>query len=71
MKAYEFPATLTNGVLDLPTPLLNKLPKNQPIRVILLVNEGEEELEQKDWMRTAAEQFFAGYSDADAIYDQL
>ena len=41
----------------------------QTIRVIVLINESADE--EQAWARLTAEQFLAGYSDADAIYDQL
>jgi len=72
MKAYEFPAKVTpEGRLEFPESLLQHLPGNQQVRVIILVSEPIEEEEEAAWHRLAAEQFFADYSDADAIYDQI
>ena len=73
MKAYEFPAKVTpEGRLEFPESLLQHLPSNQQVRVIILVSEPtEEEEEESAWRRLAAEQFFTDYSDADAIYDQI
>ena len=77
MKAYEFPAKVTaSGNLEFPETLLKLLPNNQEVRVIVLVNEpidtveGEVE-ENAAWHRLAAEQFFAGDSEDDAIYDKI
>ncbi len=76
MKAYEFPAKVTpEGRLEFPESLLQHLPSNQQVRVIILVSEPTEEEEEKEeeaaWRRLAAEQFFTDYNDADAIYDQI
>ena len=71
MKAYEFPVKVTSdGRLELPDALLKLLPGNQTVRVIILVSEPTDMEEQAAWSRLTAEQFFAGYSEADAIYDR-
>lgn len=72
MKAYEFPIKVTpGGKLELPDALLNLLPVNQVVRVIVLISEPTDMEEQAAWSRLTAEQFFAGYSKADAIYDRI
>lgn len=73
MKAYEFPAKITpEGRLEFPESLLQHLPSNQQVRVIILVSEPtEEEQEEAAWRPLPAEQFFTDYSDADAVYDQI
>jgi hypothetical protein len=71
MKAYEFPVKVTDEKkLELPEALLKVLPSNQIVRVIVLVNESTDE-EQAVWSRLTAEQFFSGYTDADAVYDKV
>ncbi|PJH75014.1 MAG: hypothetical protein CO064_08905 [Anaerolineae bacterium CG_4_9_14_0_8_um_filter_58_9] len=71
MKAYEFPVEVTpDGRLAIPDPLLRLLPSDQVARVILLISEPADE-EQATWSHLTAEQFFAGYSGADAIYDRI
>jgi len=71
MKAYEFPTKVTSdGNLRLPDALTRALPHDQSIRVILLVNDSEED-EEAGWARLAAQQFFAGYSEADSVYDRM
>jgi len=72
MKAYEFPVkVMPGGTIELPDPLLDLLPIDQAVRVIVLVGEPEDLAEQAAWSRLAAEQFLAGYNAADAIYDRL
>ncbi|MFB2892591.1 hypothetical protein ACE1CI_06560 [Aerosakkonemataceae cyanobacterium BLCC-F50] len=78
MKAYEFPAKVTaEGKLELPDAMLKNLTPNQQVRIIILVNElvdieeDEEEKEAADWARLGTTQLFAGYSDEDAIYDNI
>lgn len=71
MKAYETPAKVTEeGRIELPDALLAVLPRNQTIRVIILVPESADREENAAWSRLAAEQFLAGYSEADSIYNQ-
>jgi hypothetical protein len=71
MKAYEFPCKVTpGGRLELPEALTKRLPANPVVRVIiLLVNRQRED--EEAWTRLTVEQFFAGYSEADAVYDEL
>ncbi len=72
MKAYEFPVKVTHGgTVQLPDTLLNLLPSDRVVRVIILVNEPEDRKEEADWSRLTAEQFLAGYSSADAVYDRI
>ncbi len=71
MKAYEFPAKITpEGKLELPESLLKRLPNDQMVMVIALVSEQTDIEEQATWNRLTSEQFFAGYDQADAIYDK-
>jgi len=69
MKAYEFPCKV--GRLELPEALTKLLPANQVVRVIILLNEPTEKEDEEVWARFTAEQFFAGYSEADAVYDEI
>ncbi|UKO96287.1 hypothetical protein [Nostoc sp. UHCC 0870] len=73
MKAYEFPANITDeGKIELPDVILQKLANNQQVKVILLVTEPTEaEQEEAAWHRLAAEQLLKGYSEDDAIYDTI
>jgi len=72
VKAYEAIAKVTSeGKLELPDSVLQLLPSNQVVRVIVLVSEQTDKLEQIDWSRLTAEQFLASYEQADTIYDTL
>ena len=72
MKAYEFTCKVTSkGKLELPEALTKFLPANQVVRVIVLLNEPTESEDEEAWTRLTAEQFFAGYSEADTVYDEL
>jgi hypothetical protein len=72
MIAYEFAAQVTHqGQIELPPPLLKALSGDQRVRVIVLVDEATNAQEEAVWSRFTAEQFLAGYSEADAIYDRL
>jgi len=39
--------------------------------VIILLNEPTEREDEEAWTRLTAEQFFAGYSEADAVYEEI
>ena len=72
MRAYEFPVKVApDGSLTLPDSLPRLLQGYQVVRVIVLVSEPTDIEEQAAWSQLTAEQFFAGYSEADAIYDRL
>ena len=71
MRAYEFPTKVTrNGQVKLPVSILKLLPNNQDVRIIVLVKDTDSDLD-KGWDHLTTEQFFAGYSDADSIYDRI
>lgn len=72
MKAYEFPVRITlDGRLELPNALSKLLPGNEVVRIIVLVREPTDSEEGSAWARLTTEQFSSGYSEADAIYDNL
>jgi len=72
MRAYELPIKITpDGKLEVPAALIELLPRDQTIRMILLVNEPADASDQTPWVRLTAEQFLAGYSESDAIYDRV
>ena len=72
MKAYEFPSEVTpEEKLELPEAVMKRLPANQVVRVIILMREPTEEEDQEIWARLTAEQFLSGYSEADAVYDEI
>jgi len=72
MKAYEFPTKITpDGRLELPDTLLKQLPGDRPVRIIILVSESTDGEEQAAWSHLTAQQFFAGYSETDAVYDRI
>lgn len=68
-----FPAKITTeGKIELPDTVLQQLPHNQQVKVIILVNEHSEDSEDdKAWHRLAGEQLLKGYSEEDAIYDTI
>jgi hypothetical protein len=72
MRAYEYPVKVTSeGKLELPDALRDKLLPNQVVRIIVLINEPVDSEAKPDWPKLTAEQFLAGYSEADAAYDHL
>jgi hypothetical protein len=67
MKAYEYYGEiLPDGHLSLPEDLKNKLKADSKIRLMLLLDEDE-----KAWDQLSMSQFLRGYSEKDAIYDNL
>lgn len=71
MKAYEIPIKVTKeGKIEPLDALLELLPRDQVVRMIILIPDLTDTEEQLAWSRLAEEQFFAGYSEADSIYDR-
>ena len=69
MKALEFEASVNpDRTLSIPPAVAAQLPPGQPVRVVLLVADSEEE---RDWSELTAAQFLKGYGEGDAIYDEL
>ncbi len=54
----------------MPEAFIPKLLQQPVVRVIVLLGEPPGMCEERAWSHLTAEQFFAGYSDADATYDQ-
>ncbi|KAF5419774.1 MAG: hypothetical protein C5S49_00150 [Candidatus Methanogaster sp.] len=70
MNAYEFRAAVTsNHKLSVPDALFGKFETHKTIRGIVLIDESSDE--EQAWAHLTAEQFFAGYDNSDAVYDQL
>ncbi len=71
MKAYEVPARVSQeGHLELPDEIVARLPRQQALRLIVLAPEPGDTEDGDAWVRLTTEQFLAGYSEADAIYDR-
>lgn len=67
MKAYEyFAEVLSDGHLSIPEDLKEKLKPDSKIRVMLLLDD-----ENTAWNSFVMSQFLEGYSEKDAIYDNL
>lgn len=70
MKALEFGTHINpDNTLTVPPEVAAQVQPGQAVRILLLVAEPDEE--DADWKRLTAEQFFNGYAESDAIYDQL
>ena len=59
------------GKLEIPEDLLASLPRGQSLRVIILIPEAPDSDESALWARLTSEQFFAGYSESDSVYDTI
>ena len=67
MKAYEYYAeVLPDGHLSIPKGLKGKLKPDSKVRIMLLLYD-----EETAWNTFAMSQFLKGYSEKDAIYDNL
>lgn len=67
MKTYKYYAkVLADGHLSIPEDLKDKLKPESKIRVMLMLDD-----EDTLWNAMAMSQFIKGYSDKDAIYDNL
>ncbi len=72
MIAYEMPIKVSNdGKLEMPANLVSLLPHNRMVKVIVLIPEQNEVDEEKEWSTLTSNEFLAGYSDFDSIYDGL
>lgn len=68
MKTLAFETEVSEGhTLKIPPDLTQQVGVHQPVRVILLVGNGDDQA----WKLLTADQFLKGYSDSDAIYDNL
>ena len=71
MQVYEVPIEITSeGKLELPEILLERMKRGQNVRLIAFLDEFEGE-DDNEWANLTAEQFLAGYGDADSIYDTI
>jgi hypothetical protein len=69
MLAHEFETQLrADHTLAVPEEIASRIPPGRPLRVIVLF---QDTTEDEDWRRLTMEQFFKGYGDGDAIYDEL
>ena len=67
MKAYEYYAEIMpDGHLSLPEDLRDKIKGDTKVRVMVLLEEDE-----VPWKDLTVLQFLKGYSEKDAIYDNL
>lgn len=69
MKALEFVAKLgTDASLKVPQEVAARIPREEPVRVIVLLPEG---IEDAEWRRLTNGQFVRGYGEGDSIYDAI
>jgi len=75
MKILEFWGHINSDyTLKLPPKVAKLIQQGQPIQVILLIPESgliPEPGEDQEWTRLTTEQFLKGYTNGDAIYDEL
>jgi len=70
MKAYESKIRISSDKkLRLPKRFENTLPANKTARVIILIDENEDD--ERIWNDLTMGEFLKGYSKEDAIYDKL
>jgi hypothetical protein len=60
-----------DGEFTFAADVADQLSRGEGLRVIILVPEKTEFQEDDAWNRLTAEQFFAGYSQADSVYDKI
>ncbi|MBC8875623.1 MAG: hypothetical protein H8E44_39860 [Planctomycetes bacterium] len=69
MKHFEFETYVdSDQSLKIPSEFAGQIERDRPVRVVVLVSESQDD---HDWSNLTAEQFLQGYSDKDAIYDDL
>jgi hypothetical protein len=68
MKALEFESRVANrDRIELPPDVARQIPQGSSVRVILLLDSGEDE----DWRQLGLERFAAAYCEEDSIYEKL
>jgi hypothetical protein len=69
MRVLEFQTQLNpDHTLTVPPGVAQQIQGDEAVRVVLFVADAAED---QSWAAMTAEQFLSGYSDSDAIYDQL
>jgi hypothetical protein len=69
VKALEFESKLgADANLSVPAEVAIQIPKEEPVRVIVLLPES---IEDEAWQRLTRDQFLKGYSESDSIYDAV
>jgi hypothetical protein len=69
MRILEFQTQLNpDDTLTVPPGVAQQIHGKEPLRVVLLVPDAAED---QAWAGLTAQQFLNGYSEGDAIYDQL
>ena len=69
MKVLEFQTQLNpDHTLTVPPNVAQEIQGEEAVRVVLLVPDAAED---RSWAALTIEQFLRGYSDGDAIYDEL
>ena len=69
MKALEFLGQIdANNAIEVPPEVAAQMQQGQAIRVIVLMPDSTDDM---DWSRLTMDQFLSGYSEGDAIYDNV
>ncbi len=69
MRTLEFLSHLNpDQTLTVPSAVADEIRGEQSLRVVLVVPDTDDD---RSWAELTAEQFLRGYSEGDAIYDQL
>jgi hypothetical protein len=62
---------MPNGGLEIPDSLKAVLPVSRSGRVVVLIEDPSDVDEETLWRQLTQEEFLAGYTEADAIYDTI
>jgi hypothetical protein len=71
MKAYQFPARVAGGTIQIPNAVSGLLRDDETVQIIVLARESQDAEEDSDWAQWTAQQFLAGYDATDAAYDRV
>jgi hypothetical protein len=70
MKTFEFHAPVApNGTVAVPADIASQVPANQPVRVVLVIEDDREE--ELDWIRMGMENFFKEDDPGDALHNDV
>lgn len=71
MKALEFRSKIRNNRIIIPTGIRSKFKAdpNKDVRVIVLIEDPTEDIDELNFKQASTSEFLKGYSESDSIYD--
>lgn len=70
MEAIEFKSKIKDNQIIILEAIQLKLKQNEYIRVILLIEDADDDQDDSEFQQITQKQFFKGYVSSDSIYDK-